>query len=98
MKQTMYDCYRSWIEIDLKALQHNIIELISLLDDPQQLMAVVKADAYGHGAVQISQKLNQMGISSFAVATLSEAIELRENNITGDILILGYFLIPFLEY
>ncbi|MCI9093133.1 MAG: serine racemase VanT catalytic subunit [Coprobacillus sp.] len=90
MKQTMYDCYRSWIEIDLKALQHNIIELISLLDDPQQLMAVVKADAYGHGAVQISQKLNQMGVSSFAVATLSEAIELRENNIIGDILILGH--------
>lgn len=90
MKKTIYDCYRSWIEVDLDALQHNVYELMSLLDSPQQFMAVVKADAYGHGAVRISQKLNQIGVSSFAVATLSEAIELRENGIKGDILILGY--------
>ena len=61
-----------------------------MLSCPEQFMAVVKADAYGHGAVRISKELNQMGIHHFAVATLAEAIELRDNHIEGDILILGY--------
>ena len=52
-------------------------------------MAIVKADAYGHGAVGISKAANEIGIRYFGVATLDEGIELRENNITGEILILG---------
>lgn len=90
MREQVYDQHRSWIEINLAALRYNVEHILKLLDDPKQLMAVVKADAYGHGAVRISQELNQMGITSFAVATLAEAIELRKNNIKGDILILGY--------
>lgn len=90
MKEQMYDCQRSWLEIDLNALRHNVDELLTLLDGKDQFMAVMKADGYGHGAVRLSQELNKMGIEHFAVATLSEAIELRKNGIKGDILILGY--------
>lgn len=85
-----YDNQRSYIEVDLDALRHNVKELMTLLDDKNQLMAVVKADAYGHGAIEISRQLNELGVNTFAVATLAEAIELRENQIKGDILILGY--------
>lgn len=90
MNRQEYDQNRSWIEIDLKALQYNVNSLMKLLDYKEQFMAVVKADAYGHGAVRISQALNQWGIKAFAVATLAEAIELRHHEIKGDILILGY--------
>lgn len=81
---------RSWIEIDLSALQHNIKELSQLLKTPNQIMAVIKADAYGHGAVRIGKELEKLGVSSFAVATLDEAIELRQHHIQGNILILGF--------
>lgn len=90
MDKQIYDFQRSWIEIDLEAIRHNVNAILALLEDKSQFMAVVKADGYGHGAVKISQLLNTMGITSFAVATLGEAIELRENGIIGDILILGY--------
>ena len=53
-------------------------------------MPVVKADAYGHGAVLIAGELNRLGIHAFCVATAGEGAELREYGIQGDILILGY--------
>ena len=53
-------------------------------------MAVVKANAYGHDLVKIGQKLNKIGIYDFAVATLEEGIKLRENDVSGNILIFGY--------
>jgi serine/alanine racemase len=53
-------------------------------------MAVVKADAYGHGATQVAKRLEDEGVQSFAVATVSEGILLRQNGIVGDILILSY--------
>lgn len=81
---------RAWIEIDLEALVHNAQTLQKLLPKRCKLMAVVKANAYGHGDVVISKTLNQSGIHTFAVATLSEGIRLRTNGIKGDILILGY--------
>jgi alanine racemase len=81
---------RSWIEIDLDALIHNVHEISTLLKKPSQIMAVVKADAYGHGAPIIAQTLEKSGIRYFAVATLDEAIELRMHHIQSEILILGY--------
>ncbi len=81
---------RSWIEVNLKHLKYNVRVLKELILSGCDLMAVVKANAYGHGAIQISKTLNEIGIRSFAVATLSEGIELRNNGILGDILILGY--------
>lgn len=81
---------RAWIELDFNALKENIKLLQNLLPTSCQLMAVVKANAYGHGDILISKELNRLGIFHFAVATLKEAICLREQGILGEILILGY--------
>lgn len=81
---------RSWIEINTKNLEYNINQIKQIIPKTTQIMAVVKANAYGHDSIIISKKLQEIGINDFAVATLSEAIKLRENNITGNILILGY--------
>lgn len=81
---------RCWTEIDLSAIENNCKVYKKLLPQNTKVMAVVKADAYGHGDVQVAKRLQNIGVSDFAVATLDEAIKLRENNIKGQILILGY--------
>ena len=81
---------RSWIEINTKNLEYNINQIKQIIPKTTQIIAVVKANAYGHDSIIISKKLQEIGINDFAVATLPEAIKLRENNITGNILILGY--------
>lgn len=81
---------RAWIELDLKNLEHNLNQLRGVMPDGCEMMAVVKAEAYGHGATRISTHLQQLGVKAFAVATLDEAIRLRRSGITGEILILGY--------
>ena len=80
---------RAWVEIDLAALAHNVRQLKSLLSLHTQLLAVVKADAYGHGAVTVAQTVLQHGANWLGVATVPEGIELREAGITAPILILG---------
>ena len=81
---------RAWIEINQKNLENNIQEIRKKLEKKTNIIAVVKANAYGHGDILITKKLNDIGIKNFAVATLEEGINLRKNNIKGDILILGY--------
>lgn len=81
---------RAWIEIDSDALAHNVSFLRSRLPEHCRLMPAVKAEGYGHGAVLISRELNQLGVDAFCVACISEAIELREADVEGEILILGY--------
>ena len=81
---------RTWIEIDCGALRHNVKVLQSLLPPGCALMPAVKANAYGHGAVLIARKCQEMGIHAFCAATLNEGIELRQNGIKGEILILGW--------
>ena len=81
---------RAWVEVNLNNLEHNVRELWALLPDGCKMMAVVKAQAYGHGAYEIAVHLNKMGIRDYAVATLEEGIELRKYGIRGEILILGY--------
>jgi len=81
---------RAWAEIDLDALSHNAAEISSLLPQGCELMAVVKADAYGHGAGMVSRRLQQDGYKTFAVATVGEGVSLRESGIDGEILVLGY--------
>lgn len=81
---------RAWIEIDRGALRHNVKVLQSLLPPGCALMPAVKANAYGHGAVLIARKCQEMGIHAFCAATLNEGIELRQNGIKGEILILGW--------
>lgn len=89
---------RAWIEVNLENLENNINEIKKIIDDKCKIMAVVKANAYGHGMLNIATKLNEIGIKDFAVATLSEGIELRKNNIEGNILILGYTNFEDIEY
>jgi alanine racemase len=80
---------RAWLEIDLAALAYNVRQIKSLLSPATALMAVVKADAYGHGAVTVAQTVLQAGASWLGVATVPEGIELRKAGIQDPILILG---------
>lgn len=81
---------RAYVEIDTDALIHNAEVLREAMPPRCELMAVVKADAYGHGAYVVSTSLERNGVSAFAVATVDEGIALRSYGIRGDILILGY--------
>ncbi len=80
---------RAWVEIDVNALAHNIQQIKSLLSPETQLMAVVKADAYGHGAVRIASIALEKGCYSLAIATLEEGIQLRQAGIEAPILLLS---------
>lgn len=89
-KEKPYEKSRAWLELSIDNLQHNVRKLSSFLPENGQIMGVVKANAYGHGDIRVSNELNKMGIYSFAVATISEAINLRKHRIKGEILIFGY--------
>ncbi len=80
---------RIWAEIDLSALAHNVAQIKQRLGAVGH-MAVIKADAYGHGAIQVARTLAAGGVNYLAVACLSEAIELRQANVRLPILILGF--------
>jgi serine/alanine racemase len=81
---------RAWAEINLDNLRRNAKAVQGLLPEKCSIMAVVKANAYGHGDIEISRALSHIGIRTFAVATIDEGIRLRQNSIIGEILILGY--------
>ena len=81
---------RSWLEISIKQIISNYNIYKSFLSTEQEIMAVVKADAYGHGEEKIAECLQQIGCKHFAVSNLEEAILLRKAGIHGQILILGY--------
>jgi alanine racemase len=80
---------RAWVEIDQAALIHNVQQFKAYLKPRTELIAVVKADAYGHGALRVAQTALQAGAQGLAIATLGEGIELREAGITAPILLLG---------
>ena len=80
---------RAWVEIDLTALADNVWAIKSFLAPQTKLMAVVKADAYGHGAVAVARTALANGADYLAIATLGEGVELRQAGITAPILILG---------
>ena len=67
---------RAWIELDEAALEHNIRRYQRLLPAGCEIMGVVKADAYGHGAKAVARSLEKWGIRHFATATLDEAVKL----------------------
>jgi len=81
---------RSWLEIDLKVLQDNYCIYQKMKNPSQEIMAVVKADAYGHGEKEVAKAFQEMGCQNFAVSNIQEGITLREAGIHGQILILGY--------
>lgn len=81
---------RAWLEVDLNSLRHNVAILKSAMPLHCELMAVMKAEAYGHGMYETATYLNRIGVKAFAVATIDEGIRLRHCGILGEILILGY--------
>lgn len=83
-----------WAEIDLDAIKYNI-DSIKRRVDTKELIAVVKADAYGHGALDVSKTLVENGATKLAVAVITEAMELRHGNINTPIMILGYTPLEF---
>lgn len=89
---------RTWIEVDLNKVIHNT-KVVDNLIGKTKIMAVVKANAYGHGDVQIAKLLqDELGIDFFAVSSVDEAVVLREAKITQQILILGYTPIEHFHY
>ena len=85
----MHRYLRCYAEISLEAIGHNIREVKKRLPEGVKLLGVVKANAYGHGAVPVASYLENQ-VDYFATATIEEAVELRENGISAPILILGY--------
>ncbi|RXT05200.1 alanine racemase [Ammoniphilus sp. CFH 90114] len=83
--------YRNtWVEVDLDAIAHNVRAFRAHLPEQTQIMAVVKADGYGHGAIPVAKEALAAGATYLGVALLDEAIELREAGITAPVLVLGY--------
>lgn len=80
----------TWAEVDLDRLASNVKEFLRVIPGSSQLMAVVKANAYGHGAVEVSRKALEAGAAMLGVASLEEGAELRRNGIHAPILILGH--------
>ena len=93
---------RTWAEIDLDALEHNFRTLQDRVGADTGVVGVVKADAYGHGALQTARTLENLGAAYLAVSSLDEGRELRHNGIAMPILILGHtpeeYVPQLLEY
>ena len=80
----------SWVEVNLENLKHNCRTVKQLVGENVKIAAVVKANGYGHGAVQVSKACLEAGADFLTVAVLSEAVELREAGFTCPILIMGW--------
>ena len=79
----------AWAEISLGNLDYNIKNIIKKVGRDVEVIGVIKADGYGHGSVRVAEVLRKNGVKTFAVATLSEVIALREGGITEEIIMLG---------
>ena len=88
----------TWAEINLDNINFNLNNIKKLLKEDTKICTVLKANAYGHGSVEIAKFLENKNVDYFAVARLEEAIELRENNIKMPILCLGFVPEESLEY
>ncbi len=81
--------HRAWVEVDLGAIAHNVTAMKSLLPPSTQIMAIAKADAYGHGAVDVARTALSAGAKRLGVATIPEGVQLRQAGVTAPIAILG---------
>lgn len=80
---------RTWAEISIDSIKHNFLQIKQKIDRAK-LCCVIKADGYGHGAVQLAHTYEKLGADFFAVSNIDEAKELRDNDISTPILVLGY--------
>lgn len=85
-----------WAEVDLGRIEHNVKQIKSLCEN-KKIYGVVKADAYGHGALDIVQVLLKSGVTDLAVALITEALEIIKSGINVPILILGFTPLTFAE-
>lgn len=85
-----YKLNRAWAEIDLDAIAHNTREIKKLTGSEVEMMGVVKADAYGHGVLEVVRTLLDNGVTQLAVSMLDEAIQIRKMGIDVPILVLNY--------
>lgn len=85
-----YKLNRAWAEVDLDNIAHNVQQIRKFINKKTEIMAVVKADAYGHGVMEVTRTLLSNGVTRLAVSMLDEAIQLRKHGIDVPILILGY--------
>lgn len=81
---------RTWAEVDIDAVTHNYQMIRERVKKDTQIMCVIKADAYGHGAVFLAKLYEKLGADRFAVSNIEEAMQLRENGIELPVLILGF--------
>ena len=81
---------RTWLEIDLGAIRENYQKIRAFVSPGAQVMAVIKADAYGHGVEYTAREMSEAGVEWFAVSNLEEAIQVRRAGIDKPMLILGY--------
>ena len=79
----------AWVEINLTNLDYNIKNIIEKVGPNKQVIGVIKADAYGHGSVMCANILRENGVKTFAIATLQEAITLRNSGAKEEIIMLG---------
>ncbi len=80
---------QAWLEINSQAIINNLVALQKIIVGNPQFMGVIKANAYGHGAVQVADILQRNGVNYFGVATTQEGLALRESRIGGEILVFG---------
>ncbi len=81
---------RCYVGISLKNFKENVRNLQNYLPKETKIIGIVKADYYGHGALQLARAMEQQGVKDFAVAALNEALKLREAGLGGTIMVLGY--------
>ena len=87
----------NWVEIDLDAIAYNCRQIKKWIGEKTELMAVVKGNAYGHGAVMVSKTALENGATRLAVARVDEGIQLREAGVEAPILVLGYVPVDEME-
>lgn len=89
--------YKTWVEISKKALQNNIYQVKKLIGPRVKLMAVVKANAYGHGLIEVAKIAVNSGVDWIGVDSIDEGVRLRKAGIDTPVLILGYTLLSRLD-
>jgi len=89
--------YPIWIEIDLDALAHNLRQVKSWINNKSNILAVVKRDAYGHGALEVAEEVIRMGVKMLGVTDVQEGASLRKSGIKVPILVLPGINLNFEE-
>ena len=80
----------TWVEVDLEAIAYNVRQVKEIIGEDTRILAILKADAYGHGAIKVARTAFNNGASFCGVASVNEAVRLRNAGIDAPILVLGY--------